>query len=187
MNRRAAAFEMKGSGELADERTALAEFADEPVLTPLSRATAVGTAPVFAKVSAASSGVRIRPVPLLDPRSPLLPVLWTFLIGCVSAMAFGASFAIGFKYVWTDGPNRPRVDAVEILPTRLSGHGSFFVPYRPAVESHGSVAVPSESDAVRAKRARQSVRWIRRTIAAADLSPLLPTVPACSRVLHLPS
>lgn len=196
INRRTADLEMEGFGELTDERAVLAEFADEAVLRPLGRATMIETAPVVAKASAGSCGARIPLLPLLDPRAPLVPVLWTVLIGCISAMAFGASFAIGFKYIWTDRPNPPRADAVETFPLRSSSHGSFFVPHRPAVESErpmaGTIvnerAQPSEIDANRAnraKRAKGDLRWIRRTIAAADLSPLPPIAASSLRGLRL--
>lgn len=84
------------SSDRTEEQAVLAEFADEsslpqPALQPVTPVTPVtlGTAAPAAAPRRTSEIVR------------------TALIGCLSAMALGASFAIGFGYVWSDRTATP--------------------------------------------------------------------------------
>jgi hypothetical protein len=84
--------------EAAGEAAVLAEFADETAVVQAN----VPAATEFEPYQRPHRGLR-----LLNPHTPMREVVRTILVGCLSAMALGASFAIGFGYVWSDRSGAP--------------------------------------------------------------------------------
>jgi hypothetical protein len=82
--------------EEAGEDAVLAVFADETKLGSVKALAPTTVAEVVPAVRVARATVEP------SERRPLSDLVRTLAIGCLSAMALGASFAIGFGYVWSD-------------------------------------------------------------------------------------
>jgi hypothetical protein len=168
-NLRFAEFESQRFGEPADARAALAEFAEEadPIpLRPVAMAE-VATAPAFTKAPPHTSDARVSLAAPLNPRARFVDLFRVVLIRCVCAMAVGASFGAGFKYISTDPA--PQAAAVETLPLMSTSHGWLFVPYRRAVESERPVIGTIVNETVQPatpNRSKGELRWLRRTMGA---------------------
>lgn len=94
--------------EAAGEAAVLAEFADESAIVQAS-------APAVAELEPYQRPYR--GLRLLNPHTPMREIVRMVLVGCLSAMAVGASFAIGFGYVWSDRSGAPTSPAPDEVAT----------------------------------------------------------------------
>lgn len=133
----------RGSGrsQLAVEETVWASETEgaEEVLAEFADETALTTEPVR-MVTSEQPTAPLRTLRVLSPHTPMREVVRTMIIGCLSALALGASFAIGFGYLGSDlssGPTRARTRSspVVVPPTAAS---------RPAMRAQSS-ATPAAS------------------------------------------
>ncbi len=161
--------------EAAGEEAVLAEFADE---TARSQAEPASTP------TAEPEERRYRGLRLLSPHTPMKEVVRTVLVGCLSAMALGASFAIGFGYVWSDlsvlGPPAEIDSTAGALPR--GGGSSLPLPTASPPASTETPSVPAET-APPTEVARSSTPAVRGPSAA----PRAPTSAPLDRRASTPA
>jgi hypothetical protein len=144
------------ASEAVGEEAVLAEFADETALSQPPPAPSMA----LELVEPPNRGLR-----LFSPRTPIKEVVRTVLVGCLSAMALGASFAIGFGYVWAD-----RAALVPAVDTALTREGSrsdaatkvSSAPAAPASSSPSAAPNASQRPATPAPLERPSAATVTR-------------------------